>query len=554
MCLFYRQFVVRSENVIEIKESATSNTMASSLCDDVNLTWNPSPLVWPEAVQYHACALTGGYDMTVRHQIGNIELCPSNWLKPRLESECMPGDGISIDFRHFDCRGDLSMAQEQQLRCLGSWTDGHYAYSVLTDADDLWPKLWMFRLPVKRGASFTAELLSDIRVERGAKISQTVRYHLLEMTRRPFPSLCADEAVKCDDCTRDTSDLYCQKSCRMCVGEPAARNSKACVFPSETRGMWEEINAVDSRLVNISESGMSTSGLETLRCLELRVADWYGDTDRQALSVVYPNGCRPRFACAQLVRVSPSVLRYRLSEARVWPFSVSLNAADVCAQTRFTDTALSGSRRLKTLVSTDPTVRQTVSCGLNASVEVRGNFDGGKKCHGRVNPCGTSDDVITLELRGESCPEVTRFRCLASFVDDSTQIVVTEREGATRDVHCWMFHSGAWNAGERVLYILHTGECNADSAYRIDYGAYKGHLARLVTSHQSVCGDTSDVPGPTTLTSRVYNPRFNRSTSLDGEPVDTVLADMAAGSSSSRDVIGVFCYVSALLVLALSRD
>jgi len=341
----------------------------------------------------------------------------------------------------------------------------------------------------------------------------------------------------------------------MCVGEPAT--PKGCVFPSETRGIWEEISAADSRLVNISESGLSTSGLETLRCLELRVADWFGDTERHALSVVYPNGCRPRFACAQLVRASPSVLRYRLSEPRVWPFSVSLNAADVCAQTRFTSTASYGSRRLKTLVSTDPTVRQTVSCGLNASLEVIGNFDGAKKCHGRVNPCGTNDDVITLELHGESCPEVTRFRCLASFVDDSMQILVTERDGATSDVHCWMFHRGAWNAGERVLYILHTGECNSDSAYSIDYGTYDGHLARLVTSHQRVCGEPggepSDVHGPTTLDSGVYNPRFNRSTSLDGEPVDTVLADMTAGSSSSRDVIGVFCYISALLVLALSR-
>lgn len=365
-----RQFVVRSENVVEMKESATSTEMSLSLCDDVKLSWNPSPLVWPEADQYHACALKGGYDMSVKHNIGDIEACPSTWLKPRLESECMPGDGINIDFRHFDCRGDLSMDQEQQLRCLGSWTEGHYSFSVLTDANDLWPKLWMLRLPVERGDSFKALLLSDIKVDRGKVVLLTERYYILEMTRRPFQSMCADEAVTCDDCTRDVSDLYCQKSCHMCDNAPG--NRKECVFPAETRGRWEEISADESRLVNITEEELSASGLETLRCLELRVADWYEDSERHALSVVFVNGCKPRYACVQLVRVAPSVMRYRLSQTRVWPYSLSISAADVCAQTQFTDlpTAPYHSKRLKALVLANGATRRSVNCRMNTSVQV----------------------------------------------------------------------------------------------------------------------------------------------------------------------------------------
>ena len=519
--------------------------MTLSLCDDTNLSWNPSPLVWPDTQEYHACALTGGYDLSIKHSASDDELCPSTWLKPRLESNCMPGEGISIDYRHFGCRGDLSMDQEQQLRCLGSWTEGQYTYSVLTDADDLWPKLWMLRIPAERGISFTAELLSDIKVDRGNVISSVENYHFLEMTQRPFTSMCADEEVNCNDCTGGVSDVYCQKSCHVC--DDAGESRKECAFPAELYGRWEDLSADESHLVNISRKEISASGLETLRCLEPHTTDLYDNEELHALSVVFANGCKPRYACVQLVRVAPSVLRYRLSRTRVWPYSPSLDAAaDVCQQSQFADDLVDVYRSnwLTTLVSADRTTRQTVSCQINSSMQVRGYYDGASDCQGHIDPCGGDDDVISIELTGQSCPQLTRFRCLASFVEDSMQIVVTERQDESGEVHCWMFRSGDWNSGEQILYILRQSECNAHAALLIDFGNSNGHIARLATSDKTICRD-----GVNAATKRTTKLPKDHNTPL-GESIDV---NMVAGCRSRFDVIWALHWVIAFLVLAGSN-
>jgi len=47
---------------------------------------------------------------------------------------------------------------------------------------------------------------------------------------------------------------------------------------------------------------------------------------------LFPNGCRPRYACAQIRRPSPNVLLVRVSRFRTWPFVAEADSPVKCSQ------------------------------------------------------------------------------------------------------------------------------------------------------------------------------------------------------------------------------
>lgn len=137
------EFIRRSGSVAQVKQSPIAVQRSELLCEDSQMRLDPWPLVWPfvdSMDEYVPCSISGGYDITLYDHQSEQVVCESN-PKPRWESDCQGGEGTNIDFRFFDCQGGLSMDTSQDLYCLGTWTEGQYEFSVISNNDELWPNL-----------------------------------------------------------------------------------------------------------------------------------------------------------------------------------------------------------------------------------------------------------------------------------------------------------------------------------------------------------------------------------------------------------------------------
>jgi len=79
---------------------------------------------------------------------------------------------------------------------------------------------------------------------------------------------------------------------------------------------WKE--SANASAVSSADNQTSTTTTTTSRGRMTSSAVW-----QQLLVTAFINGCRPRYACVQLVKRSPSILHYRLSQSQA--FSASRN-------------------------------------------------------------------------------------------------------------------------------------------------------------------------------------------------------------------------------------
>ena len=193
------QFVVRSERIVQRYFSEIFTEIDTDDVCSEGMQRDDWPLIYPEMDgDYSQCPLEGGYTFDMQEYMTGDSLCQSMWLKPRLESECIKGEGLKIEFRHFDCLGDLSMKLIQKLSCLGSWEEGEYVFTILTNEDDMWPKLWMMRLPRQRETATMHTVLSkDIVADQSDFYGQDGLVPLENMydmilTSEMYASLCED--------------------------------------------------------------------------------------------------------------------------------------------------------------------------------------------------------------------------------------------------------------------------------------------------------------------------------------------------------------------------
>jgi len=218
---------------------------------------------------------------------------------------------------------------------------------------------WLFRFQTSLEDSFVAYLLSDLVDDVQDIPSMTSRYFRLDMVRStsvPVASLCVDESESCatvDErssprCKTDTESetspaapaLACPRACGLCN----ATRPAVCKFPPEMVGDWHDgVNVSDAsfRLRTAANRKtivvvMTTTGELVLRqrfhCIRWNTSPASGERTTHGnrfnvdefLLVGDPSaGCRRRYACAQLLFKTPSVIYFRLSEQRTWPFTSS---------------------------------------------------------------------------------------------------------------------------------------------------------------------------------------------------------------------------------------
>lgn len=470
-----------SDNVLQVKLSPLSVLgPVEQICNESQMPWESYILVWPKITDYEACPIVGGYQFSITDSQQN-QLCANLYLPPVLESRCIEDEGLNIEFRNFNCRGNLGMQLNQELRCLGSWTEGNFTFSVTSSTDQMWPRLWLFRFPIDmQQGEFSVEILSEIKVVTTEKIDPSVEHHTMHLSKKIYTSTCEDEAVTCASCNNSNILGFCQRTCDVCHTNHMGN------FPNNTIGNWIQFSTEGLKDVTVSTSSMQI-GDTKFSCIGLEINRWHKTKDRKVAALVFTNGCRPRYLCVDFVQRSTSVQQYRLSQYVSWPQQPSMNADDVCNEDLFAETKSKlskntpGIHKYKTIVTASET-KPKVPCGLTQGyLWLNAHFPDKKGCKLFMNSCKndlqTSFDLVLSDDCDKSILTENKQECIATFVDDMNgdQVVITQ-DSNTSIAYCWVLHKEEWEPRPR-FFLTYAADCNSDAAKYILYRNYTGYIS-----------------------------------------------------------------------------
>jgi hypothetical protein len=535
------RFVQRSSHVVQLLKSTDYLAYADeNQCGDAQLVLDEYPLIWlrPDAsvIVDAGCGIVGGYSFYLQpsstgDDVGQ-RMCAVGPRPPVLESDCGGiGEGISIDFRDPSCMGELSLPITSRLRCIGTWTDlrFNFTFTVLTDGDRVWPKLWILRIPStpSTGRALVGHISTEIATVVDAAMTPPSADNIayaVHMSPTSFDTLCEDESVGCDAtlCTDEDyvsgslSEVYCQKTCNTCLTDSG--DTWRCAFAEDARGLWHEASSdrgranrlisIDNRTIVFGNTSVTSS---QSTCVRLdRYSAVNSAPRRFPVVTVYPStGCRPRYACVELTRRSDAVLTYRIGMTAQWPYvswttsytRLQLLADILCDDSMFqTDLFPSaapsliggvsiGEMRAVVLQQTLPL--SSVQCNLQLNsgwLMLDGRLPAGARNKtAAVSQCGDGkSDQFTFTViaapsssatdgdSGEQLSDDTH-RCLATFTDSSTgdQYVITATDGA---YYCWLFVLRPWFSTTRV-YVTLASDCTRDIGDKIQFYGYTGYIA-----------------------------------------------------------------------------
>ena len=242
------RFIRRSDFVVQFARSGVFDTASRQRCVDTSqFVVEDSVMVTPRlpgaasGTRPPSCGLVGGYWLSVVDLSGS-HVCRDSFLRPILESDCAePGEGVLIDFRQPTCaRGLQSTSASFRMLCLGSWIQSGHIFSVLSDDNPMWPKMWMLRIPQNEAAvgTTTAHLVRSLST---ASDYNTSDRHALHLSRASFPSVCENEAARCGaaQCVDETAEVHCQKTCDACA---AVSDDASCQFDEDDVGHWLDVS------------------------------------------------------------------------------------------------------------------------------------------------------------------------------------------------------------------------------------------------------------------------------------------------------------------------
>lgn len=488
-------FVRRSRSVLQIRTSRLSEVLDRSLCEDSEMELDNRVLVNRLSFfgGYEACLVTGGYNVRIYDKMLQKGLCDAYEGETRLESECMPGEGMVFRFRYPQCRPrNMGMQTTQRAYCLASWTEAGYSYSVLRH--DSQSQVWCLRYPTEESlrrsmVSFTGHLFRDALCESVAIPNATDAYLRLDMTRDTLYGTsinpCADDYEACayarEPCSRASTSMTCAKTCKICVPDewPAT-----CAVPSYLHGRWigETTQQGSDQLVEIDNSTVVIFDNGVFHCVK-----WEKGENRpvvedgavvweQMFVTTFSGGCRPRYSCARFERSrdAHSVVRYKLSQSEIWPFLQRTDTNQISCD-RFVyrnDNEPFASRYrsmdMKTLIS--ETQRIYVECKLPRPVEFEAEFGSSHcTCRGRLTQEGLGTKK-RISVFYDSCPGMEReeqYNCLESTYNSagkSWKIVALSVRSA--DVACFYFPA----MPESRFYLIKLADCIGGVEYRIAAG------------------------------------------------------------------------------------
>jgi hypothetical protein len=516
------QFIRRSPNVVQIARSQPAAVLSS--CDVLIL--DEFLLVWPKLDDGSTgsaavgCGLVGGYTFWLADAGGSSNpICADSFLPPIIESDCGAAvgdaDNIRVDFRQLNCMGRLSMPMTLRLYCLGAWSVDNYTFSVVTDNNPLWPKLWLFRFPAATGVAvrdipIVGHVTTNIAATRDAEMQPSKTgtgsvVYSVHFTPTSFLSLCSDEATGCnasrcadDDYYGGAAEVHCQKTCGTC----SSSNASYCQFADDSQGVWIEFSSERGhRIIDVNETEIKTTdselqGSSMAVCADLSTDRWFTSAQRRPTATIYTStGCRPLLTCYEFVRRTVAVLVYRVGRQVQWPApSLPLTAGAVCGDAQFNadKTNPTDVSRYRVLVKAgiDPSSSNVhAPCGFSGWMQLNGRLQAtGSNVTGQLDTCGF--DVFTfryVQRQTDGSSSVTQtHRCLAAFTDAATNdmyIITASSEPSgnedagdakqssdqeTAIAYCWLFQQNAWEPRPR-LYLTLAADCNQETSVDVLY-------------------------------------------------------------------------------------
>ena len=474
----------KSYYILKWSMSESTNHMADDICNDENLASSKWPLIWShyEKTHYQTCPLIGGFNMKIYDNDREKHLCDNYWLSPRLDSECMTGEGMSLEFRHFECMGKLGMKMKQALVCLGSWEEGGYSYTVLSNGDRLWPKLWLMRVSstFNRQQEFNVNVYQDIQEHTVDETDTGRKFYTLTLTEKVIESVCEDEGneVMCNvDNTEECNDLqqmYCKKSCGMCDTEV-----ETCAFDETFEGTWETVES-NAKKTQVTVGDMYTVSTKTevvqFKCMNTSYNKQLQTRNMYPMVASFDNGCKPRYSCLEMVARSQSVMSSRMSQNTVWPDSTEVRV--MCSEDNFEDNLeLTGNSMATKYPHAMVKTELEKGEGRTGHCDIR--F---QKYHLKSDSAENSWTIITVMnntlIRNNTCSMdetdeintahgiMNDWQCLAYYHEGSTEFVVVESLSSQMfpRSQCWILYKNERSATKKLL-VVYPYDCN-DAAIR----------------------------------------------------------------------------------------
>ena len=448
-------FRLRSPEVVQLYQVIDScNDVVLRDSDDAWLMIDVAALRQPIPVhQQRPCALSGGFQMRVSgigtgsSDRADFRKCGS-FVEMRLESDCSGEMGMYFDFQFDICVPEgLFMYAKQRTLCVANWTSGPYTFTLLRH--DVLPYTWIFRFQTSLEESFVAYLFSDLIDDVSDLPTVTLHYFRFDMVRSaavPVTSLCVDESEICANvvgrefsrCETETGNetstaapaLTCPRACGLCN----ATRPAVCEFSPEMVGMWHDgVNISDAEFqlqtaanrksVDIVTTTSGATVKQRFYCIQWEATTTSGKRPTHGIRFSYDEfllvneptgGCRRRYACVWVLLKSASVMYFRLSRMRTWPFTSLTSDSVDCS--RFDSDA-----RFRVLISRER--RDLARCHLptpaeqtNYSVTFR---DVDFSCDATVVVEPETRDRLRLTLIGCASPSasvVVSFGCLDSML------------------------------------------------------------------------------------------------------------------------------------------
>ena len=501
------EFLLRDTAILQIKEAELSDNLNTSLCHDSNLKLNGWIIIDFNALKSRkeVCSLTGGYNMQVYDKSSNTGVCDGYLGETRLESECLPDEGLHFYFRQASCVPDgLLMYPTQRTQCLISWTVGKFNFILISE--ESFTYLWLLRYPkiVVYGVTLHALLMKDLYATKESTIRVSHNYLSLTLSSqspKTLASLCYDDYEICstlsDPCSY-SEDIArtCAKTCGFCTED----SPRTCQFKLPITDTWIDTRQSDKRPnINVTASEINVENVETLHCIEwangpknsgrnakeIMSSNDGNQFQEQMLVSVTQNGCRPRYTCARFTKMN-QVLFMHLSQTKLWPLVKSKDDPYDCSGFKYESSLKLDDNPYRTNTTNlqiTTQITHSSTCDLSEFEYFTAYFENSRKCFGQMHQ-NNVDDIFQPILK--DCSVYTfssEYRCIehSTFVPTKDKLLITVSISPPYHVHCWLFPFDH----QDTTYVVESENCNYKMYDRIVDGTLIP-IAKLLKGHVSI--------------------------------------------------------------------
>ncbi|XP_060078379.1 uncharacterized protein LOC132557869 [Ylistrum balloti] len=490
------EIIERSKSVLQFRESKTQATKSLSLCNQENLILDPWPVIsYTDILSDNSpCPVNAGYNMKIADGNGNDLGCNFMDLPMRFESDCLAGEGVVFNFRKHECTSFLSTEILQKTICITHWVEGNFLFTIVRKHDS--GDVWCLRFPRRRiGKAIKVELFTDIICPENPPSNYNVNFFTLYLEKEVQTDLCADEYSQCSrkPCMSYIRD-QCHKSCGKCkVDEPLP----VCSFPRRFRGEWYLGNSQPEN-INISESVMQIGSIGHFKCVAF--SDSPPSKERIYTTIsLFENGCRPRYTCLDLKRISPSVIGFSISQSFVWPLNDNHPGESICSKERFEpdnepigDRYRSPPNAAKPILPISRTLVPT-SCHLKSVYNFRALIKRTSSCNGKIYQDCKNSSLIRMEFnRCRIQQDSLNFMCVASFKGRYWEkLLILVNIDNVYDSKCLAFTS----LKPLEALMLHSSQCDMYAWSYYDASIRSAYMHFHLQPQDKTC---KDIPLPTT--------------------------------------------------------